>query len=321
MLLVTSLGFQSHPETSVSRICLCWNSPLSYVHKFSPRHLVRSYLEWCHGSCPSLSLCLPLGGSMAPSSPRRGQFMHPILLSCSLSVCLFALTLSVIYIPHSCLLSVVRPSYVWKYQTTEWSHLVTLIPVLSAPSLPLSYSICCTSVCLYHHCLALSSFLCVPFVITCLLFYTSMDRFIFIFFPHSLWVQKQQERTVFPVSVLTLCSCSSRSLSFRLFFAGAREGHLPRLLAMIHVKRCTPIPALLFTVSPNFTRHNLSSSHIYKRVIPVRSLSMYSSLISLESLKWMDDFCPTTLLLYSVYPLYWCCAPVTCIPSSTMWAS
>ncbi|XP_028339664.1 large neutral amino acids transporter small subunit 2 isoform X3 [Physeter macrocephalus] len=98
--------------------------------------------------------------------------------------------------------------------------------------------------------------------------------------------------------------------SSRLFFAGAREGHLPSVLAMIHVKRCTPIPALLFTCISTLLM--LVTSDMYTLINYVGFINYFFYGVTIAGqivLRWKKPDIPrpikVNLLFPIIYLLFW----------------
>uniref|UniRef100_V9KPA2 Large neutral amino acids transporter small subunit 2 n=1 Tax=Callorhinchus milii TaxID=7868 RepID=V9KPA2_CALMI len=98
--------------------------------------------------------------------------------------------------------------------------------------------------------------------------------------------------------------------SSRLFFAGAREGHLPSLLAMIHIKRCTPIPALLFTCVSTLLM--LVTSDIYTLINYVGFINYLFYGVTIAGqivLRWREPDLPRPIKIHLAFPviylLFW----------------
>ncbi|XP_006835502.1 PREDICTED: large neutral amino acids transporter small subunit 2 [Chrysochloris asiatica] len=98
--------------------------------------------------------------------------------------------------------------------------------------------------------------------------------------------------------------------SSRLFFAGAREGHLPIVLAMIHVKRCTPIPALLFTCMSTLLM--LVTSDIYTLINYVGFINYLFYGVTIAGqivLRWKKPDIPRPIKINLIFPviylLFW----------------
>ncbi|KAJ8302582.1 hypothetical protein KUTeg_018978 [Tegillarca granosa] len=99
--------------------------------------------------------------------------------------------------------------------------------------------------------------------------------------------------------------------SGRLFFVGAQEGHLPQFFAMIHTKKYTPLPAMLFTGIMSLLM--LISNDIFSLINYmsfVQWLSVGMSILGLLYLRYKKPDMPRPIKFNIIIPITFLCAVI-----------
>lgn len=113
--------------------------------------------------------------------------------------------------------------------------------------------------------------------------------------------------------------------SGRLFFVGGREGHLPEILAMIHVQKFTPLPAILFTGIMSLVM--LISDDVFALINYISFVQWFSVGLSIVALLYLrytrpdlkrpikfNLIIPVTFLVFVIFLLI---VPMVAVPRET----
>uniref|UniRef100_A0A0K0D2I8 Large neutral amino acids transporter small subunit 1 n=1 Tax=Angiostrongylus cantonensis TaxID=6313 RepID=A0A0K0D2I8_ANGCA len=203
-----------------------------------------------------------------------------------------------------------------------WNYLNFIVEELQNPkrNLPLSIAISCTTVT-------------VIYTLTNIALYTVITPDEMLASPAVavLFAEKMYGNFAFIMPIFVACSTigSANGVIFtssRLFFVGAREGHMPQILTMINKTTRTPIPAVVFTGLLSLAYLGLSDN-IFSLINYIQICYWLAIGAAIAALLWLRKTMPNATrpikvnLIFPVIFLLGCCAlvivPIVGAPKDT----
>jgi len=187
---------------------------------------------------------------------------------------------------------------------TGWNYLNFIIEEMKDPvrDLPRAIAISCIS------CLVI-------YVLTIVAFHTTLDTYevlgseaVAVTFADQLYGSVAWIVPIF-VACSTFGAVNGTLLtSSRLFYAGAREGQMPRILTMIQVERATPTPSVIIVTLLSLAYLTSSNIGVLMNYLGFTTwLAIGAAVFCLPYLRWKQPDLPRPIKIHLAFPIVYLC--------------